>query len=58
LVGAEERWRGLVEERGSVAELWSSSRPEASLPRLLLLGEAMDEEERGEELGEAGCGYL
>jgi hypothetical protein len=43
---------------GIAAELWSSSRPEASVPRLGLLGVALEEEGRGEVLGEGWEGYL
>jgi hypothetical protein len=43
---------------GMAAELRSSSRPEASMPQLLLLAATLEEEERGQELREAGLGYL
>jgi hypothetical protein len=45
-------------KRGRAAELRSSSRPGASILRLGLPGEAWVEEERGEELWEAGEGLL
>ena len=53
--GGGLEWAGGRE--GREAELRPILRPEASVPRMVLLGGALEEEERGEELGE-GWGVL